>query len=1202
MANTVNDVMNVIASPDYGIKNIAGTNQEILAILSGTHNSQNNIHAIVNDVKNLLQTLVDTSTKSKPIEIGNKSPKINPKNIQDILDETKGIRKSIDNLAKILMKQGGRNMPTIAKLSDKASDKVADAMLKDLSKDRKNSGLTNIVNAFNTLKNISLKDIIFGNLKLKYISKAFENAKDSLKIKEKDLNAIIKLINAAPAMVKSLSKISWRINRIIKNNIIQKLSDIFVGKTSLLSLSNLLQKNKKIFNEANKVSKDIKEFTSTLSKTLMKIFFASMWAKFADNGIKSIGSAISKTIPLATKLTKNKKDIEHARKSAKNLSALAGRLLTTSIFLSIAAVFAKPAEYGAKFLLTVVEKIITVCKELGKNNSIINKSTKAASKLVVFSGLMMVTSIFLTTMAVTGIPAMLGAIFMLGVIKITTSAFKMLSKATPNILKGSLAMLIMSTSLLVFGIALGKITNATKGVSWKQFGMIMGFLGAFGGIIAALGIPPVAIMIAVGSIAVITMSLSLMKFSEALKTIKSMGNVPEKQFNQVLKTMTALKQFYRNNPVGIKAISNAIKYLMIMPPFIKAVKHLTKLKELGTIPMKLVQGALDAMNVIAQHYTSNPIEKSVIKQARRYKRMMRPFGNTIKHLVKLKELGTIPMKLVEGTLNAMGAIANFYLNNSIDKNVIKQAKKYRKMLKPFGSTINYLVKLKEMGSLPMKLVQGALDAMSTIANYYLNNPIEKDVIKQAKRYRKMLKPFGNTINYLAKLKEIGVLPMKLVYGSLDAMSTIANYYLNNPIKRNVIKQAKRYRKMLKPFGSTINYLAKLKEMGSIPMKLVNNALNAMGTIVEFYQNSKLDLKQGAEAKVRASIISEMIESFGKSVGRLKSLNELRGVSANAINDIVYTVFNITKFYNNAVINDDIEEKSKFTENIVNGFVNLASNIQDKFNAIKQIDLNAIYSAIASCVAITDFYWTSLPSKKKVARMNDALEMFTNNANYLSIASQGFATSNFDGINSMITSMIDIFKFLKKDSLNNVQRKRAEKNLTMISQLTSAMSGLSNLNASNISSTGDSLTKALDGVNSVDMDKIQSVTNMFNAFNGINKSQNLIDKFTESVKEFTTVCKDLMDAMGQNTDAINNIDASNMGGSFTNVIEKNIFETGQTDNTSSQSGGGIKITNVEEIAKTIAEKINGAISVDIPDTQIQLLINGSGGNEWIISRY
>ena len=219
MANTVNDVMNVIASPDYGIKNIAGTNQEILAILSGVHNSKNNIHAIVDDVRSLLQKLVETNTsKNKPIEIGNKSSKINHKNIQDILDETKGIRKAIDNIAKILLdKQGGVNMPVVAKLSNKASDKVAEAMIKDIEKQKKGGGMSALVDAFTKLKDISLKDIIFGNLKLKKITKLFKNAKEDLKIKEKDLNAIIKLINATPEMVKSLSKIGWRINRVIKN-------------------------------------------------------------------------------------------------------------------------------------------------------------------------------------------------------------------------------------------------------------------------------------------------------------------------------------------------------------------------------------------------------------------------------------------------------------------------------------------------------------------------------------------------------------------------------------------------------------------------------------------------------------------------------------------------------------------------------------------------------------------------------------------------------------------------------------------------------------------------------------------------------------------------------------------------------------------------------------------------------------------------
>lgn len=222
MANTVNDVMNVIASPDYGIKNIAGTNQEILAILQGTHNSKNNIHAIVDDVRSLLQKLVSVSTEKKPIEIGDKSQKINPKNIQDILDETKNIRKSIDNLTKTILKQSVKGSPAIAKLSDKASQKVADAMVKNMQNQSKGGGMSALVDAFNKLKDISLKDIIIGNKKLKLITKIFDKAKKDLKIKDKDFKSIVKLINASPEMINSLSKISKNVNKIIKDNIIGK--------------------------------------------------------------------------------------------------------------------------------------------------------------------------------------------------------------------------------------------------------------------------------------------------------------------------------------------------------------------------------------------------------------------------------------------------------------------------------------------------------------------------------------------------------------------------------------------------------------------------------------------------------------------------------------------------------------------------------------------------------------------------------------------------------------------------------------------------------------------------------------------------------------------------------------------------------------------------------------------------------------------
>ena len=322
MANTVNDVMNVISSPDYGIKNIAGTTQEILAILQGTNNSQNNIHVIVDDVKHLLQQLVVVSTEKKLIEIGNNSSNINNKHIENILDETKGIRTSINNLAEIMKKQGGNNMPAVAKLSDKASEKVANAMIKGINKQNKGGGLSSLVDAFNKLKNISLKDIIIGKQKVKLISKVFKNAKKDLKIKDKDLDAIIKIINVAPEMMKALKKVGWRINRIIKNETIKKLSNILIGDESLLSLSKALQKNKKVFDNAIKLSKGIKELASSLNKAMMELVLSSIWSKFANTAITSLEKVIDNLIPLSKKLIKNTKDIDKGAKATKSAAIL----------------------------------------------------------------------------------------------------------------------------------------------------------------------------------------------------------------------------------------------------------------------------------------------------------------------------------------------------------------------------------------------------------------------------------------------------------------------------------------------------------------------------------------------------------------------------------------------------------------------------------------------------------------------------------------------------------------------------------------------------------------------------------------------------------------------------------------------------------------------------------------------------------------
>jgi hypothetical protein len=165
-----------------------------------------------------------------------------------------------------------------------------------------------------------------------------------------------------------------------------------------------------------------------------------------------------------------------------------------------------------------------------------------------------------------------------------------------------------------------------------------------------------------------------------------------------------------------------------------------------------------------------------------------------------------------------------------------------------------------------------------------------------------------------------------------------------------------------------------------------------------------------------------------------------------------------------------------------------------------------------------------------------------------------------------------------------------------------MSELLTINSSQLLSVGESISNSLSGVESIDISKVQAVTDMFNAFNGINKSESIINKFTETVKEFTKACKDLMNVMGDNTNAINNIGGIGESAKSTKeVLQTSIIEKSSSNENTSEKEG-IQISNVEEIAKTIAEKINGALYVDIPDTQVQLLINGMGGNEWTISRY
>ena len=1043
MANTVNDVMNVIASPDYGIKNIAGTTHEILAILQGTHNSQNNIHNIVDDIRNLLQEIVNTSSK-KSVEIGNNnnSTKINNKHIQNILDETKEIRKSLIRIEKSIIQQGKGTNIGVAKLSNNASEKVAKAMIKNIEKQKNGGGISAIVDAFTKLKDISLKDIILGNIKLNKISEIFKDAKNKLNIKDKDLNSIIKLINATPQMIKSLSNVSLMINIIIKNNTIKKLEDILVGKkNSIISISKLLQRNKK--------------------------------------------------------------NIEEGEKTVKKITTLIGSLLISSILLTTAAVTGLPAIAGAKLLNKMVDIIIPITKKLSKNKKDISKSIDSAILLVSFTGLMALSSLLLASIAVTGLPAILGSVLMTGIITINIFAFKLLSKAQKSIIQGSILMAMMSASLLIFGIALGKITSATKEVTFKQVAIIATTTILLGLAVAALGIPAVSPFIILGSIAMVFMGTSLISFGIALKKIsEATKTLKMKQILLVAGTMTTLA-------AGISAMS------MLLVPV-----------TLGSITLGLMVPTLFMF---------------------------------VKSLDVLSKMKTIPSKQLNQALNSMEIVGNFFKNNKLKLKEVRNAWKYRMILDPFASAVNKLEKLQGMGAIPMKLVYNTLNAISAIANFYQGQKMGFwGTIKNrasASSIVGIVKSFGKAVSILSELKKLGRIPISLVHGALNAITLITDYYNNQDMGFwGAIKNrasASSIVNIVESFSEAVTALGELKKLGRIPMSLVHGALNAITLITDYYTNQDMGFWGAIGNKSRSSFITATVKSFSEAVGAFKDTKGIKNIPTNAIDNILKSIHGIMYYYRNVKIDENIEEKSSLTEYAVNRFTNMSMNIQDKLGQIVSAKYHSVMPTILTCK--------------------------------------------------------DILNFFKRDSLNIFQIKKANKTISLLNRMTSTMLRMTKINPMDLSSIGYSLSDVLNGVNTIDMNQVVAVTNMFNAFNKINKSENIINKFAESVKEFTVACNNLMDAMSNNTNAINNMDigTNESDNSVLGSIKEKLFDfigLDSSNNDNATISNGIRITNVDEVAKAIAEKINGTLSVDVPDSQVQLLINGIGGNEWTITRY
>ena len=334
---------------------------------------------------------------------------------------------------------------------------------------------------------------------------------------------------------------------------------------------------------------------------------------FAKTKMKHISDLMMKFKEMF-KNFKNKKEMEATVSFANSSIEIVKKLAKVTVF-------AAPAKLGIK----AIEKIffgdkkgtgglLEIFRKVDLHKKQIKAGKKSMTEILAATGAMFLTTILLAPIAVLGIPAMLGALTMKGIVWIMSGTFEMLNKAKKDALIGSLALLIMSTSLITFALGLGFMVKAVKDMKWKDFGMMMASIGAISAVLTLLGIPAVSALVALGSITLLAMGTGLLVFGIGLgKTSDAVKNIEWKTFGrmlgQIAATGTAMAGLgLLSIPIGIGAgalllMGGALK------KFASAINEWSKLKNINPALTNIKNAVKSVKDVVKDKFDMKPVRQ-----------------------------------------------------------------------------------------------------------------------------------------------------------------------------------------------------------------------------------------------------------------------------------------------------------------------------------------------------------------------------------------------------------------------------------------------------------------------------------------------------------------------------------------------------------------------------------------------------------------
>lgn len=358
----------------------------------------------------------------------------------------------------------------------------------------------------------------------KYLTITFDNVKTLAKdifvasIIAKRAYKGLTVINPMLRLIKeSLSTISK-----IKDNEVSHAMDILFGGRKFFGLSS--ERKGGMFQVVNALY-DLGILMCKLGLVAVLASAGITAAKLIVGGVGTIAKMVMR-INRRLKLTKL---IAFKFKMSLLISSLAA-ITTSTLILGAAAVLAIPAVLLITGFMLGFWLLTVVIRQIGKHFLATFKGVTAimltSIALIGAAASLMMASTLLTDVDFTAILLAVGSIVVLSVMMI------LIGKFAVDVLKGTLALILISASLYIVALTIREMMDAAEGITLEGtlafFGVLTAMVGAVIGLGALLNMPPVLWFAAAGSVALlalagvfIAVAYSIKKMNEATENMNT---------------------------------------------------------------------------------------------------------------------------------------------------------------------------------------------------------------------------------------------------------------------------------------------------------------------------------------------------------------------------------------------------------------------------------------------------------------------------------------------------------------------------------------------------------------------------------------------------------------------------------------------------------------------------------------------------------